>query len=277
MLAKLASLTIISLPFRIIAFPYPILNSSTPAASLSADNITLVAPSIPLIPLPTTKAPQLKCESAYTSDLTVLNQRYPVYNMFHLYSATQLFMLRRQTYEDGTEIASHVQFYNLPSFSSNKTCRLEFLVPPSSLQKIAGSNPSFDIFLVSSPISNSSTPTFDSESEPESRFTTATVPTPDPSVLPAPSSFASWRSTFGNPSVPREYFSTVNGETEALRRTRTLGSSVAAVNATQCQETMTFWMRVKYDGEGGVPNYWEFVNTVPPAWPVMGWRMVWGC
>lgn len=85
---------------------------------------------------------------------------------------------------------------------------------------------------------------------------------------------ANWNTYEGNDGA--KLFGTVNGEPEALNRTRKV-SGVAAVNETRCNETFTFQMGMKYDGATGVPNYWEFEQIGLPAWPEQGFRVVWGC
>jgi len=70
-------------------------------------------------------------------------------------------------------------------------------------------------------------------------------------------------------------FGTVNGESQALERTRSVGG-VAAVDETACNETMSFMMAMMYDSPSA-PNYWEFSNVAPPAFPVQGFRIVYGC
>ncbi|KAF2852717.1 hypothetical protein T440DRAFT_466837 [Plenodomus tracheiphilus IPT5] len=180
------------------------------------------------------------CQEVYPSDLTVLNSRYPDYNTTHLHHATQLFMLRRQLPGDG-EIATRVQFDDLPASVSNLTCRLEFILPPPQLQRISGSNPSFNVYQVER----------------------------------AAGAVATWSTYSGNILNDATLFGTVNGEEEALNRTRSVGG-VAAVNETLCNSTLTFQMGMKYNGKF-LPNYWEFLNVEPPAWPVQGFRVVYGC
>jgi hypothetical protein len=176
-----------------LTFPYPFMNTTAPNNSTT---------------------PEYKCTYIYPSDLTVLNERYPDYNESHLHDASTLFMLRREVPEVG-EIATRVQFQNLPSNISNTTCRLEFVLPQPELQTIQGFNPTFDTYQV-------------------------------------------------------------NGEPEALERTRSVGG-VAAINEAQCNETLTFQMGMAFNNINGVPNYWSFVQATPPAWPEQGFRMVWGC
>ncbi|KAF9691569.1 hypothetical protein EKO04_010372 [Ascochyta lentis] len=178
------------------------------------------------------------CQWIYPSDLTVVNSRYPDYDAGHLHDATRFFMLRRQMQGQG-EIASRVQFQGLPSAASNKTCRLEFVLPNESLQRIQGSNPTFNIYQV--------------ENEADT--------------------IATWNSYKGNDGVG--LFGRINGEPKALEKTRSVGG-VAAVNETACAGTLTFQMGMAYDS-GDLPNYWEFSNVAPPAWPIQGFRIVHGC
>lgn len=147
-------------------------------------------------------------------------------------------MLRRQALGDG-EIATRVQFQGLPSKESNKTCRLEFVLPSEELQKISGNNPSFNVYQVDR----------------------------------APDAVATWNTYKGNDGAG--LFGRVNGEPEALTKTRSVGG-VAVINETVCSETLTFQMGMAYDG-AELPNYWEFSNVAPPAWPVQGFRIVYGC
>lgn len=178
------------------------------------------------------------CQYIYPSDLTVVNSRYPNYDIDHLHQAKRFFMLRRQTIGEG-EIATRVQFQGLPSKETNKTCRLEFILPSEELQKISGINPSFNVYQV--------------EREADA--------------------IATWNTYKGNDGA--DLFGHVNGEVEALVKTRSVGG-VAAVNETACSERLTFQMGMTYDGEA-LPNYWEFSNVAPPASPVQGFRIVHGC
>jgi hypothetical protein len=202
-----------------LTFPYPFMNTTAP------DNGT---------------TPEYKCTYIYPSDLTVLNERYPNYNESHLHDANTLFMLRREVPEIG-EIATRVQFQNLPSNTSNTTCRLEFVLPQPELQTIQGFHPTFDTYQV--------------ERDTES--------------------ISTWKQYVGN-TVGVELFGRVNGEPEVLGRTRSVGG-VAAINEVQCNETLTFQMGMTFNSVNGVPNYWSFVQVTPPAWPEQGFRMVWGC
>lgn len=119
------------------------------------------------------------------------------------------------------------------------TCRLEFVLPSEELQKISGPNPSFNIYQV--------------ERETDG--------------------IATWSTHKSNDGA--DLFGRVNGESEALKRTRSVGG-IAAVNETACNKTLTFQMDMAYDGED-LPNYWEFSNVAPPASPVQGFRIVYGC
>jgi len=148
-------------------------------------------------------------------------------------------MLRREIADAG-EIATRVQFDGLPSSASNTTCRLEFLLPQESMQRIAGFNPTFNVYQV------------ERESD----------------------AIATWNTYQGNSGAP--LFGRVNGEPEALERTRKVGG-VAAVNGTRCNETLTFQMGMAFNSRDGVPNYWEFSQISLPAWPEQGFRVVYGC
>lgn len=147
-------------------------------------------------------------------------------------------MLRRQLASQG-EIAMRVQFQGLPTTPSNHTCRLEFVLPRTQLQKISGPNPSFRVY----------------------------------QVAREAGAVATWNTYEGDKEAL--LFGTVNGEAAALERTRSVGG-VAAVNSTACNETLSFQMGMMYDSEL-VPNYWEFSNVAPPAFPVQGFRIVYGC
>lgn len=147
-------------------------------------------------------------------------------------------MLRRQTIGKG-KIATRVQFQGLPFKETNKICRLEFLLPSKEFQKISGTNPSFNVYQVEHKAD----------------------------------AIATWNTYTGNDGA--DLFGQVNGEPEALMKTRNAGG-IAAVNETACSETVTFQMGMAYDG-GNVPNYWEFSNVAPPASPVQGFRIVYGC
>jgi len=224
-----------------LSIPYPLPNATTtPTAPDAICNTTaaLCNTNATAPPLNATR-PNI-CEQVYPSELTVLNSRYPDYNTSNLHGATQLFMLRRQLADDG-EIATRVQFNGLPTTASNMTCRLEFVLPRPELQRMAGSNPTFNVYQV----------------EREA------------------GSVATWSTYEGNTLDGAVLFGTVNGEEEALERTRSVGG-VAAVNETLCNSTLSFQMGMKYNGKL-LPNYWEFANVDPPAWPVQGFRIVYGC
>lgn len=178
------------------------------------------------------------CHEVYPADLTVLNARYPDYDVDHLHQTKQFFMLRRQMQSAG-EIATRVQFQSLPNSTLNYTCRLEFVLPRLELQKISGPNPSFHVYQV----------------EREA------------------GAIATWNTYEGDKDAL--LFGTVNGESQALARTRSVGD-VAAINATACNETLSFQMSMVYDSPSA-PNYWEFSNVAPPAFPVQGFRIVYGC
>jgi hypothetical protein len=53
------------------------------------------------------------------------------------------------------------------------------------------------------------------------------------------------------------------------------------LSAAACNTTLTFQMgmRAPLSAPGAVDgvNYWAFMDTQPPATPVQGWRMVYGC
>jgi hypothetical protein len=190
-------------------------------------------------PLNSSGIPQYECHEVYPSNLTVLNARYPDYDEDHLHRATQFFMLRRQLGSSG-EISTLVQFTDLPNSTSNYTCRLEFVLPRPELQLIQGTNPSFNVWQVASDVG----------------------------------AVATWNEySQGGGKV---LYGTVNGEEQALNRTSSVGG-VAAVNETACNETMSFQMGMMYDSVGDAPNYWEFLEVAPPAWPVQGFRVVYGC
>jgi hypothetical protein len=184
--------------------------------------------------------PEYHCNDIYPTDLTVLNSRYPDYNTSHLHSASNFFQLRREVTDVG-EIATRVQFTGLPTNTSNITCRLEFVLPGSNMQFVQGFNPSFNIYQVAG----------DTES------------------------ISTWKQYVGN-TIDPDFFGQVNGEPEAIERTRSVGG-VTAINETICDETLTFQMGMAYNGRGGLPNYWTFTEVAPPAWPVQGFRMIWGC
>lgn len=84
---------------------------------------------------------------------------------------------------------------------------------------------------------------------------------------------ATWNTYVGNKM--EDVFGVVNGNTVALERTRKVGG-VAAVGETACNQTLTFQMGMAFDSVEE-PNYWEFSNVAPPAAPVQGFRVVWGC
>ena len=212
-------------------FPYPFLNTTTWS---NGTNPNTTIPSSTNITVP-----QYNCQKDYPSDLTIVNARYPDYNTSHLHQTQQYFMLRREVADAG-EIATRVQFEDLPSKASNTTCRLEFLLPAEDMQRITGFNPTFKVYQVE-------------------RGT---------------SEVATWHTYEGNNGAP--LFGTVNGETAALERTRSVGG-VAAINETRCNETLTFQMGMAFNGRDGAPNYWEFAQISLPAFPEQGFRMVYGC
>lgn len=212
-------------------FPFPLMNTTAP------NNATISNTTMPL-PANIT-VPQYECENVFPSDLTVVNQRYPDYNESHLHTAHSYFMLRREVGSDG-EIATVVHFDNLPSNSSNTTCRLEFILPDVATQTISGFNPTFNVY----------------------------------QVKLEPDSIATWNTYAANADTP--LYGTVNGQVEALERTRSVGG-VAAISESRCNDTMTFQMGMVYNSKDGLPNYWEFPQVSLPAWPVQGFRMVYGC
>ncbi|KAH6625894.1 hypothetical protein C7974DRAFT_361492 [Boeremia exigua] len=205
-----------------LAAPYPFPNAT------DMTNTTLDAPS---------GGPYV-CQHIYPSDLTVVNSRYPDYDVDHLHHTKRFFMLRRQESGEG-EIATRVQFLGLPPQESNTTCRLEFVLPSEDLQKISGVNPSFNVYHVNV----------------------------------KPDASATWNTYKGNDGA--DLFGRVNGEPGALNKTRSAGG-VAAINETACRDVLTFQMGMTYDGRK-LPNYWEFSNVAPPASPVQGFRIVYGC
>jgi hypothetical protein len=224
---------------RASGVPYPQLNSTLLANNTICnstvrlcDNDSDATYSLPL------NSGEYVCHEVYPTDLTVINARYPDYDVDHLHQAKQFFMLRRQIKNDG-EIATRVQFHGLPNSTSNYTCRLKFVLPRPELQKISGPNPSFHIYQV--------------EREAGAIATWKTYEAEKDALL----------------------FGTVNGESQALERTRSVGG-VAAVNETACNETLSFQMGMMYDSPAA-PNYWEFSNVAPPAFPVQGFRIVYGC
>ncbi|CAO2651530.1 Nn.00g041000.m01.CDS01 [Neocucurbitaria sp. VM-36] len=203
---------------RTHAFPYPLPNSTTvpnsticnSTLSLCDTNLTSTADLPPLTP------GEYKCIEVYPADLAVVNSRYPDYDVTHLHQANKFFMLRRQFLGDG-EIATRVQFLNLPLNSSNLTCRLEFVLPDPSLQLIQGPNPSFNVYQVQREVG----------------------------------SVATWKTYEEDNGA--EVFGAVNGEPEALTKTRHT-AGVAAINETTCNQTLSFQMRMMHDSVE-VPNY----------------------
>jgi hypothetical protein len=113
------------------------------------------------------------------------------------------------------------------------------VLPRPELQTIQGPNPSFNVFQIER----------------------------------GSDSVATWR-TYEGYQDPK-FFGMVNGEPEALERTREVGG-VAAINEVACNETLTFQMGMAYNSIE-TPNYWEFSNVVPPAAPIQGFRVVYGC
>jgi hypothetical protein len=237
MLSKTSLLFVALLWEHTLSAPYPLLNSTALSNSTICNNTTSLCPDTGN-PLPLGSG-EYVCHEVYPADLTVLNSRYPDYDVDHLHSANQLFMLRRQIKDDG-QIATRVQFQGLPNSTSNYTCRLEFVLPRAELQRVAGPNPSFNVY----------------------------------QVKRATDSIATWN-TYEGEKLGVLLFGTVNGENHALERTRSVGG-VAAVNSTQCNETLTFQMGMMYDSPYA-PNYWQFLNAAPPAFPVQGFRVVYGC
>jgi hypothetical protein len=237
MLSKTTPLFVALILKHALSAPYPLANSTVLSNSTVCNETVSLCPGIgnppPLEPT------EYVCHEVYPADLTVLNSRYPDYDADHLHAATQLFMLRRQIKDEG-QIATRVQFQGLPNSTSNYTCRLEFVLPRADLQRIAGPNPSFNVY----------------------------------QVQRASDAIATWN-TYESEKEDVPLFGTVNGEDQALERTRSVGG-VAAVNSTQCNETMSFQMGMMYDSPYA-PNYWQFLDAAPPAYPVQGFRIVYGC
>ncbi|KAF2819340.1 hypothetical protein CC86DRAFT_398715 [Ophiobolus disseminans] len=189
--------------------PYPFTNTTTSIKRTNTNTNSSLPTNVTI--------PQYRCQTAYPSDLTIVNQRYPNHNTSHLHSANSFFMLRRELRSAG-EIATRVQFDSLPPNATHTTCRLEFVLPHEASQRIAGSNPTFNIYQVER----------------------------------AAGAIATWNTY--QASAGAALFGRVNGEPEALERTREVGG-VAAINETRCNETLTFEMGMAFDGLGGVPNY----------------------
>lgn len=224
---------------RALGIPFPFLNTTTTANATSC-NTTDTSPDGTINTCGSNStAVEYICHEVYPSDLTVVNSRYPDYNTSHLHEAKSLFMLRRELAGNG-EIATRVQFADLPSNASNTSCRLEFVLPRPDLQFIRGFNPTFNVYQVE-------------------RDTGA---------------IATWDTYEGNDEA--ELFGTVNGDPVALERTRSVGG-VAAINETRCNDTLTFQMGMAFNSRNGTPNYWEFSEVAPPAWPMQGFRIVYGC
>jgi hypothetical protein len=238
MLRKAIPLFVALLWEHALSAPYLLPNSTALSNSTTCNSTASICPDTGNPP--PLGSGEYVCHEVYPTDLIVMNSRYPDYDVNNLHTATsQLFMLRRQIKDDG-QIATRVQFRGLPNSTSNYTCRLEFVLPRAELQRIAGPNPSFNVY----------------------------------KVARAAGSVATWNTyEGGKPGVP--LFGTVNGENRALERTRSVGG-VAAVNSIQCNETLTFQMGMIYDSPYA-PNYWQFLNAAPPAYPVQGFRIVYGC
>jgi hypothetical protein len=206
-----------------LSFPYPLLNTTTPVNATCDSSIPTPNGSSgacntnPTGPSTTNATIKYVCQEVYPSDLTILDSRYPDYNTSHLHQTQGYFRLRRELPENG-EIATRVQFLDLPSKDSNTTCRLEFILPRLDLQRIAGFNPTFNVYQV--------------EQDTES--------------------IATWMSYVGNTGAA--LFGRVNGEPQALNRTRSIGG-VAAINEMMCNETLTFQMGMTFNSKGGSPNY----------------------
>ncbi|KAF2125988.1 hypothetical protein P153DRAFT_388742 [Dothidotthia symphoricarpi CBS 119687] len=220
------------------AFPYPLENTTTPSSSTICNTTTSLCDTNTGSNSTLAGIPLNGCRTVYPSDLSVVNSRYPDYDIDHLHSAKTFFMLRRQMLGDG-EVAVHIQFQSLPANTTNTTCRLEFILPRLDLQHIQGPNPTFNVYQV--------------------EHDTDAV--------------ATWNKYEGNER--EDVFGVVNGDPEALERTRSVGG-VAAIGETMCNQTLTFQMGMAFDSLGE-PNYWEFSNVSPPAAPVQGFRVVWGC
>ncbi|KAI2488548.1 hypothetical protein Ptr902_02681 [Pyrenophora tritici-repentis] len=214
--------------------PYPLPNSTYSSNSTICDLNPVLCEGNPNSPdLPPAPIGDYICHQVFPIDLIVVNSRYPEYDIDHLHRSHDFFMLRRQIKDQG-EIATQVQFEGLPKNTSNLTCRLEFVLPREDLQRISGPNPSFNVYQVE-------------------RETSAV---------------ATWVMYENDKSA--SFFGTVNGQEEALQRTRSVGG-VAAINSTACNETMSFTMAMMYDSPK--PNYWQFSNVAPPAFPVQGFKI----
>lgn len=230
-----------------LSSPYAFLNLTRPTNSTYCDGSDLPAnggafmcPKLNTTqPNSTRPILDYRCHDIYPADLAVVNARYPDYDQRHLHNARRFFMLRRQVEGEG-EIGTRVQFTGLPSRSSNSSCRLEFVLPQPQFQHISGFNPTFNVYQV--------------EREADS--------------------IATWNTYVGNDGV--DLFGRVNGEALALDTLRAVGG-VAAINETKCNETLTFQMGMTYNGRNGTPNYWDFSQVSPPAWPVQGFKIVYGC
>jgi hypothetical protein len=238
MLTSTASFLAALLLQHTLGFPFPFLNTTTTANVTSCNTTNTSQDRTINICGKNSTVVEYVCHEVYPSDLTVVNSRYPDYNTSHLHEAKSLFMLRRELAGNG-EIATLVQFSDLPSNTTNTSCRLEFVLPRPDLQLVRGFNPTFNVY----------------------------------QVKRATDAIATWETYKGNNGA--ELFGTVNGEPEALARTRSVGG-VAAINETRCNDTLTFQMGMTFNSRNETPNYWEFSEVAPPAWPMQGFRIVYG-
>lgn len=220
-----------SLPLVALGYPY----------YLNTTNDTTPSVASPLNDTTPSRVSSL-CQTFYTTQLRVVNSRYPDWDMSPLHDSTDMFMLLRQR-DDTFQIATQVQFLNV-STAPNTTCRLQFQLPDAGMQTVAGPNPTFNVYQV--------------EREAGSMATWYM--------------YVARNLTQTQPPV----FGQVGGTDLAQFEQWRYYGGLYTVGQTACNDTLTFQMGMAFNG-GNEVNYWEFLNIGLPATPVQGFRVSAGC
>ncbi|KAF2015538.1 hypothetical protein BU24DRAFT_461780 [Aaosphaeria arxii CBS 175.79] len=225
--------------------PTPIFSTMTGTLSTILTAILLSTTALATTPLScpasnaTLPAPRNPlCQTVYPSTVQILSSLYPANES----APTRFFQLIHQTNITSgfnIQVASQVQFLNIGA-GPQKNCTLELQLPVRpDLTNIKGPKPIFKVF----------------------------------NVAKDPGAKATWN-TF---SSAAPVVGTVNGTPESLARARGDQDGLIEVANVKCNQTMTFQMAMVQPDKEPWFNYWDFLNVAPPAEPVQGWRVSYGC
>ncbi|KAF2650114.1 hypothetical protein K491DRAFT_721075 [Lophiostoma macrostomum CBS 122681] len=186
----------------------------------------------------TVPTPSPACQTAYAAELRELSSPDPSV------SGPPTTYFQAMSSGNGTaQVGMQVQFQDLPATATH--CQLQLQLPlASGAMNVTGPAPQVDIYQ-------------------------ATV---------APSSPASWDTSVFNASLPILKTLFLDGMHLAnIYKANGLWN----LSAVACNKTLTFQMgmRAPLSAPGGVDgvNYWAFTDIQPPASPVQGWHIVYGC